>query len=622
MKKMNSRSAILFAISLMLAKAVDAGIWDPGLINGRWRTDYDNPVAGTQLAPLSSSPTPLWPSVPFAVPFVPQDAVFPFSFSRGFFGAPNEPFWVISANTEAVFLKSLGDPLGLGLPRFCNAGPPNQTQYVFDDPTDSEIYALNVRPYHEINKPHKNRVLLSQRVSGIRNSACQSAAQVPYLSYGVHAGRGSPSPALAYIQQGTRATEPVLEAGIKILNDSGVPGQYAGVQIVANWQGKPRMIQINLWERLKNDGTPENIAPVNLKWNWNIQESFWYPGAEIVYTDAQDLRTRLENQDPSNPCRAYRDDIVLPNSGYAWSGWTQGTGRQRIRINLNSLFKCVGGVFDDFNQQTGPIAITGIHFFIESGARAITPTYLETRQKPAVAIDGIDLYPESAHVYSSNETYVSQLYRDFLGREGATGDVAYLASQLSRNEVDAPDRAQLAVSQFLRSAELAGSSAKITRAYLVAFGRIPEAAGQRFWTEQLKSGRQSLREIADQFVGSGEFFTRYNINGQLPDNEQFVRILHRNTFGSEPSAEALTYWKGTLDRGQTSRGEVMLHFSEHESYVQLVQAKVEVILLFVSMFGFAPDEGGLAWTNYPRENLVQAILYNPIYRQRFLPSGW
>lgn len=29
-----------------------AGLWDPGLKSGRWRTDYDNPAEGTAVAPL------------------------------------------------------------------------------------------------------------------------------------------------------------------------------------------------------------------------------------------------------------------------------------------------------------------------------------------------------------------------------------------------------------------------------------------------------------------------------------------------------------------------------------------------------------------------------------------
>ena len=63
--------------------------------------------------------------------------------------------------------------------------------------------------------------------------------------------------------------------------------------VVATWpdgQGRdlPRMIQLNLF----HDGNDDSSAkgPAKLRWSWPFVEDTFFPGAEVVYFDAEDVQ--------------------------------------------------------------------------------------------------------------------------------------------------------------------------------------------------------------------------------------------------------------------------------------------------------------------------------------------
>jgi len=76
-----------------------------------------------------------------------------------------------------------------------------------------------------------------------------------------------------------------------------VPGNAVSIWFYAFalWDGKPRMAMVSLYGNGKfGDGRPFRHRTgekrfVHAHWNWNVRESFFYPGADIVYLDAPDL---------------------------------------------------------------------------------------------------------------------------------------------------------------------------------------------------------------------------------------------------------------------------------------------------------------------------------------------
>ncbi|WP_431129565.1 DUF4214 domain-containing protein [Variovorax paradoxus] len=97
----------------------------------------------------------------------------------------------------------------------------------------------------------------------------------------------------------------------------------------------------------------------------------------------------------------------------------------------------------------------------------------------------------------------------------------------------------------------------VFRLYQSAFGRIPDANGFAGWTKLLEENRSSTGEVAQSFVSSSEFRTKY---GNL-DNTQFVTQLYANVLGRAPDAEGLANWVGVLNAG-SSRAQVLEGFAE------------------------------------------------------------
>ncbi|KQU88738.1 hypothetical protein ASC78_23865 [Variovorax sp. Root318D1] len=97
----------------------------------------------------------------------------------------------------------------------------------------------------------------------------------------------------------------------------------------------------------------------------------------------------------------------------------------------------------------------------------------------------------------------------------------------------------------------------VFRLYQAALGRAPDANGFNGWTKVLDDHRSTIVEVAQSFVNSSEFRTKY---GNL-DNTQFVTQLYANVLGRAPDAEGLAGWVGVLNAG-SSRAQVLEGFAE------------------------------------------------------------
>ncbi len=120
-------------------------------------------------------------------------------------------------------------------------------------------------------------------------------------------------------------------------------------------------------------------------------------------------------------------------------------------------------------------------------------------------------------------------------------------------------------------------------------------------------------------TGSAEFIATY---GTLT-NSQFVSQLYRNILNRAPDTGGLNFWIDRLSSG-TSRGEVVLGFSESPEFQTRTANDVRVIMTYEGMLRRAAEPEGFAgWVRYLEAGndslaLTRGFLYSQEYRNRFL----
>lgn len=112
-------------------------------------------------------------------------------------------------------------------------------------------------------------------------------------------------------------------------------------------------------------------------------------------------------------------------------------------------------------------------------------------------------------------------------------------------------------------AGLSPPEASISRLYRAYFMRNPDQSGLAYWVERGRGG-ESLVEMSEFFALSPEFISRY---GHL-DTTAFVDLVYLSVLFRPPDAAGLAHWVSHLDSGRTSRGRVMVGFSESPEFVQ------------------------------------------------------
>ena len=210
-----------------------------------------------------------------------------------------------------------------------------------------------------------------------------------------------------------------------------------------------------------------------------------------------------------------------------------------------------------------------------------------------------------------------QQYRDFLGREG---DAAGITGWTSLVNAGTYTRAQ-AINAFFNSPEFNGFVAPVVRLYFATFLRVPDYGGLVGNAALVRNGTVTLVQLADFFTASPEFATTY---GAL-NNSQFVTLLYQNVLGRAPDAAGLNGWVSLLNGG-TSRGQVLLGFSESPEYQVSLFNEVYVTMMYVAMLRRSPEPGGfngwLAYLDTPGNTplaMIDGFYLSTEYRNRFLP---
>ena len=172
----------------------------------------------------------------------------------------------------------------------------------------------------------------------------------------------------------------------------------------------------------------------------------------------------------------------------------------------------------------------------------------------------------------------------------------------------------------MQSVEFAGLRGPIIRLYFATFLRVPDYAGLSFWINEYRGGR-SLPSIAEAFATAQEFTNTY---GTL-NNRAYVRQLYLNVLGREPDPAGWDSWTGYLDRGEITRGALLVGFSESQEFQNRIRNKERVTEAYFGMLRREPDPAGFADNvaaldaGVSLAGLLNSFLNTGEYRARFLP---
>ena len=350
------------------------GLWDPGLMSGRWRTDYDNPVEGTAAAPL------LLGHCAYTTPT--SDGYLAFSgggyeadtgcrygetvFARSNASSsdgtwPARSFWAVIANVE----DALENP-------HCVDGPPGQSLPV-GAPGTGEVFGVAALPDFETGNPGRMKmhmVLNSQNWSACRNASYGG----PYLAFAAQAERGN-NGVLTYLN--VPGAPRTLRFGSTLMDIAGGRPELYGappgakrysqshVVIEAIWGGVKRWLFIELVpdDRFVS-GTAEGSADVHVRFNWHMVNSMLYPGADYVFKSASTL---------TRQCATDGVEIrVLDRAATYLKATLPHEARRDYALDLQRIFDCLNRHGDwgaAAAMPAHPVPIIGVMFGIEQDDR-------------------------------------------------------------------------------------------------------------------------------------------------------------------------------------------------------------------------------------------------------------
>jgi hypothetical protein len=78
-----------------------------------------------------------------------------------------------------------------------------------------------------------------------------------------------------------------------------------------------------------------------------------------------------------------------------------------------------------------------------------------------------------------------------------------------------------------------------------------------------------------------------------------VAQLYRDVLGREADTPGLDHWTGLLDAGSTTRGQILIGFSESQEAMHLFAPTLRTFLHYFTFFNAAPTQAELDyWKNH------------------------
>lgn len=182
--------------------------------------------------------------------------------------------------------------------------------------------------------------------------------------------------------------------------------------------------------------------------------------------------------------------------------------------------------------------------------------------------------------YPNEAAIVRAHYRNFLDRLPTTGE-----SSTATSQIQGAGSLVTFMNGLIDRTARTKHRHPVIRLYLAYFDRAPEPGGLDYWVGRLSSGSASLSSVSSFFAGSAEFKALYGGT----TNQQFVTLVYQNVLDRNPGPNEVAYWKGQLDQKKTSRGKVMIGFSESAEGKVLRRGETVVADVWVAMMDTRPS---------------------------------
>jgi len=208
----------------------------------------------------------------------------------------------------------------------------------------------------------------------------------------------------------------------------------------------------------------------------------------------------------------------------------------------------------------------------------------------------------------SNSDYVQVVFQGFLRRDADAGTLSTFGAALAAGTVTHGSLVETA----MNSTEFNLFVAPVSRLYLAALRRVPDPTGLDNWVNYVRGGN-SLQVMADAFAASQEFINRYG----AMTNQDYVAQLYRDVLGREADPAGLASWTALLDAGSTTRGQILIGFSESQEAVHLFAPTLRTFLHYFTFLNATPTQQDLDfWKNDLAtldDQLLQTFLADPAF---------
>jgi hypothetical protein len=291
------------------------GFWDEGFTNPKVRTNYDSLYKGTGNDPLTITSCLFSDCPHFPSTYSTSNAA-----SMNLSSFSERQYWVLLDNNEPSNDNG------------CNSGPPD-TSMPHNSPGEGIFGFAPIIDTAIGENFYRAHLVLNE------NFANPCLGGIAYMSFGAHSNRGNANSAGRSQLLGALNADPGIPHTVsfvtKLYEYEKMQAALYRLVVVATWpddRGRdlPRMIQLNLF----HDGDDDSSAggPGKLRWSWPFAEDTFFPGAEVVYFDAEDVQTlcsgySVPRMTPSNANVNLSYDIDLQHlfeCAARWGGWSNG----------------------------------------------------------------------------------------------------------------------------------------------------------------------------------------------------------------------------------------------------------------------------------------------------------
>ena len=315
--------------------------------------------------------------------------------------ATDSNYWMLTANNDPSFDQ-------------CNSGMPGTSHPVVGIASEERsIFQFQVEAYltETGNLQHRFQFAIN---STNHDFFCVSQgdyqSSIPFLSIGAQNGAGTDGPIGVMDKMNESARRDQLQFEYKIVDYSPYSclpetretcnpfyaGSHSGFFLLVEWGGINRMLFVELWR--SGFFSSSGYGPNSGNWNWPIEDSVYYPGAEIAtlpigHPDVALCDLELEPVDEA--------DMGSPKT---------------YRVSATELYICADalGLFSS-EMPMGEIDLDGAHWFSESYG---TAGYLwATLDRVRINDDQIDPWVKYSKDFGESP-YDSRIRKKHLAKTG------------------------------------------------------------------------------------------------------------------------------------------------------------------------------------------------------------